>query len=677
MTAEIGLFALILAFTISLGQSVVPMWGAAKGNMRLMKFGAAAAVAQLIFVFFAMACLIYAFVQSDFSLEVVAANSHTSKPLIYKISAAWGHHEGSMLLWIVVLALFGSAVAVFGNNLPATLKARVLGIQGMIGAAFLAFLIFTSNPFARLEFPPVQGMGFNPLLQDPGLAVHPPMLYLGYVGFSIAYSFSIAALIEGKVDAAWARWVRPWVLAAWCFLTFGITLGSLWAYYELGWGGWWFWDPVENASFMPWLVGTALLHSALVVERRHTLVNWTLLLSILTFTLSLIGTFLVRSGVLTSVHSFAVDPARGVFILVMILAASGGGLLLFAMRAHTISRGPPFAFVSREGALLVNNLLLICAAGTVFLGTFFPLLADAALGEKYSVGPPYFHATFTPIMMLLVAAMVFGPMLRWRSDKAGPVFKSLRWPVIGALFITIIVFFFQPSVSPVLETGASASFMRILHRLAAAMGIGLAMWLIFGLADWLVQRLKIGKVPFKRSVTMMRAFPGATWGFLIAHLGLAVTLIGITSMSAWETEATAFMKVGDTAGLGAYEYTLIERHLAKGKNYEAEQLNFTVAKNGKPNGTIMTERRYYPERDMVTTEAGVRSGLTANLYIAASGADGRPGYSVRLNYHPFAMWIWFGGFMIGAGGFVSLADRRFRVGAPHRSNASLKPVPAE
>ena len=418
MIGEVGLFALVLALITASAQSTLPLWGAYTRNRRLMALASSAAVVQLGLLAMAFACLILAFVRSDFSLQVVAANSYTLQPMFYKVSSAWGQHEGSMLLWVLVLALFGAAVAVFGRNLPATFKARTLAVQGMIGVAFLAFIIFTSNPFARLYPAPFEGNGFNPLLQDPGLAFHPPMLYLGYVGFSIAYSFSVAALIEGRVDAAWARWVRPWVLASWCFLTIGITAGSLWAYYELGWGGWWFWDPVENASFMPWLIGTALLHSALVVERRHGLVNWTLLLSILTFTLSLIGTFLVRSGVLTSVHAFAVDPSRGVFILFMILAASGGALSLYAFRVSAVRNGPPFAAVSREGGILANNLLLLSATAVVFLGTFYPLIIDALTHDKISVGPPYFNLAFAPIMLCVAGLMALGPFLRWRSDSA-------------------------------------------------------------------------------------------------------------------------------------------------------------------------------------------------------------------------------------------------------------------
>jgi len=652
MLNEIGLYALIVALLVAVAQSSVPLWGAAKRKPRLMAFAASAAVGQLLLVGAAFLCLVAAFATSDFSVRVVAANSHTLKPLFYKISATWGQHEGSMLLWVLVLSLFGAAVAVFGNNLPATLKARVLAVQGMIGAAFLAFLIFTSSPFARLDPTPLEGMGFNPLLQDPGLAVHPPMLYLGYVGFSIAYSFSVAALIEGKVDAAWARWVRPWVLAAWCFLTIGITLGSLWAYYELGWGGWWFWDPVENASFMPWLIGGALLHCTLVVERRHTLVNWTLLLSILTFTLSLIGTFLVRSGVLTSVHAFAVDPARGVFILSMIVAASGGALTLYAVRARDIEPGPPFAAVSREGAILGNNLLLLVATATVFLGTFYPLVIDALTSDKISVGPPYFDMTFAPIMLLVAALMAFGPLLRWRSDDARPATQLLTAPAIAALAVGIIT------------SIVGKSFW-------GGLGFAFASLIVLGLARWLQARTRLGKAPLRQSLTMARAFPGATWGFLGAHLGFAIAMFGVTAMSAWDSEEVALLKRGETTRLGSYAFRMESVETIPGPNYEAQRLTFSVVRDGRADGSISTERRYYPERDTITTEAGIRPGIFANLYVAAGEEDPSGGFSVRTNYHPLAMWIWLGGFMIAGGGLVSLSDRRFRIGAPHRMRAAV------
>jgi len=656
MTAEIGQFLLVLAFLLAVTQAYLSLAGAQLRNWRFMRAGAAASVLQFALLAATFLCLITVFVESDFSVRIVAANGHTNLPLFYKISAAWGQHEGSMLLWSLILSLFGAAIGVFGGNLPATFRSRALGIQGLIGVAFLAFILFTSNPFIRLVPAPLQGNGFNPLLQDPGLAFHPPTLYLGYVGFSIAYSFSLAALIEGRVDAAWARWVRPWVLASWCFLTLGITAGSLWAYYELGWGGWWFWDPVENASLMPWLIGTALLHSALVVERRHGLVNWTILLSILTFTFSLIGTFLVRSGVLTSVHSFAVDPARGIFILAMILAASGGALMLFAFRASSLRAGPPFAPLSREGGILINNVLLMCALTVVFLGTFYPLVIDALTDDMISVGPPYFNITFAPLMVGVAALMAIGPLLRWRSDKARSITKPMRFPALIAVVVGLVVFVMGKSW-------------------VGGIGIGIAIFLLGGIALWIGQRLRLGTVPLASSFAMLRSFPGATWGLLIAHTGFAVTVIGVTAMSAWTTEIDTAMSRGDSATLGAYTFTLSETEISNGPNYERERLTFNIGRNGHADGQIETERRFYPESQSFTTEAGIRTGILANVFVAYSRTDEDGRYAVRISHHPFAGWIWFGGLLIAAGGFVSLTDRRFRVGAPHKLRAQARATP--
>jgi len=647
LISELGLFALILALIVSIAQGVAPLWGAARGQTRLMRLGASAAVVQFALIAIAFMCLVWAFATSDFSLKVVAANSHTLKPLFYKISAAWGQHEGSMLLWVLVLSGFGAAIAVFGNNLPATLKARALGVQGLIGVALLAFILFTSNPFARLFPVPAEGLGFNPLLQDPGLVVHPPMLYLGYVGLSVAYSFSVAALIEGKVDAAWARWVRPWVLAAWCFLTLGIMLGSFWAYYELGWGGWWFWDPVENASFMPWLVATALLHCTLVVERRHALVNWTLLLSILAFTLSLIGTFLVRSGILTSVHAFAVDPARGVFILAMVLAASVGALTLYALRARRLQQPPTFAPVSREGAILANNFLLLIACAVVFLGTFYPLAIDALSGDKISVGPPYFNITFGPIMLGVTALMAFGPMLRWRSDAARPVGGTMRAPLLIGL-----------------AGGLAAGVVG--HSIAGGLGVGFGILLVVAMARWIQVRLRIGQVQPAQSLFLARAFPRSTWGFLIAHFGFAVAVLGITTMSVWETESLASMQQGDSTSFGSRTFTLAQVQTVKVDNYDAQRLTFIVTRDGVPEDPMITERRYYPERDMITTEAGIRIGFLSNLHLTTGEDDGSGAFAIRITHHPLAMWIWSGAVLMALGGFVSLSDRRFRIGAPHK-----------
>ena len=652
MINELGLFALTLALMTSLVQTVAPLWGAANGRFRLMDVGASAAITQLALIAFAFACLVWGFATSDFSLRVVASNSYTLMPMFYKVAAAWGQHEGSMLLWALVLAGYGAAVAVFGNNLPATLKARALGIQGLIGAAFLAFIIFTSNPFARLSPAPFEGGGFNPLLQDPGLVAHPPMLYLGYVGFSIAFSFSVAALIEGKVDAAWARWVRPWVLTAWCFLTIGIALGSMWAYYELGWGGWWFWDPVENASFMPWLIGTALLHCTMVVERRHALVNWTLLLSILTFTLSLIGTFLVRSGVLTSVHAFAVDPARGIFILAMVLGASGGALTLYAVRARQLQQPPSFAPASREGAILANNFLLLIATAIVFLGTFYPLVIDALTGDKISVGPPYFNVTFGPIMLCAVLVMAFGPMMRWRSDSVKPAGQLLKLPLLAGAGVG-------------LTTGIFG------HSLPGGLGMGFGAFLCASMIRWMQVRLRTGSVTPQQSLVLARAFPRSTWGFVTAHMGFAIAVFGVTAMSVWQTESFASMRQGEVAKLGDQTFRLEQVQLVKGPNYDAQRLTFSVLRNGAADGDMVTERRYFPERDTITTEAGIRGGILSNLHLTTGEDDGSGAFAVRITNHPLAMWIWSGALIMALGGFISLSDRRFRIGAPHRVAAGV------
>jgi c-type cytochrome biogenesis protein CcmF len=525
MVAEFGHIALILALALALVQGILPLIGAARGIPAWMALAPTAAMGQAVLVAFAFGCLTYAYVTSDFSVLNVAENSHTLKPMLYKVSGVWGNHEGSLLLWILILVIFGAAVAVFGRNLPATLKARVLSIQGLIGVGFLAFILFTSNPFARILPPPLEGRGLNPLLQDPGLAFHPPFLYLGYVGFSVAFSFAVAALIEGRVDPAWARWVRPWTLAAWCFLTVGIALGSWWAYYELGWGGWWFWDPVENASFMPWLAGTALLHSAVVVEKRETLKSWTILLAILTFSLSLLGTFLVRSGVINSVHAFATDPTRGVFILIFLGVVVGGSLTLYALRAPVLQAVGVFAPVSREGALVLNNLLLAVATAAVLLGTLYPMAVDALLGAKVSVGPQYFNTVFIPLMTPLLAAMAIGPLLAWKRGDVGAALRRL-WP---AALATVI---------------ALALGLWLLHGrdALALLGLALGAWLGIGtLCEWAL-RIKLFAAPLSETLNRARHLPRAAWGMTVAHLGMALMVLGITVSSVWQVEVQQVMK---------------------------------------------------------------------------------------------------------------------------------------
>jgi cytochrome c-type biogenesis protein CcmF len=655
MIAEIGHYALVLAFGLALVQGSLPFWGAARRDAGLIALARTTALGQFLFLTMAFGALILAFATSDFSVANVAANSHSTKPLIYKIAAAWGSHEGSLVLWVWILGLYGSGVALFGRNLPAPFRARVLGVQGLIGVGFLAFVLFTSNPFLRLDPAPLDGQGFNPILQDPALAAHPPMLYAGYVGFSMAYAFAIAALIEGRVDASWARWVRPWTLAAWCALSLGIALGSYWAYYELGWGGWWFWDPVENASFMPWLAGTALLHSAIVVEKRGSLKSWTILLAILAFSLSLLGTFLVRSGVLTSVHAFAVDPARGVFVLALLGVAVGGSLALYAWRAPQLQGGGMFAPVSREGGLLLNNLLLATACATVLLGTLYPLLLEAFGGPKISVGPPYFDATFAPLMAPLLVAIPIGAMLAWKRGDLAGVLGRLK----AALAITAAVLVVQLVV-----TRGSG--------ILAAGGMALAVWVASGSLVELVQRVQLFRVPLARSWQRARGLPRSTYGMTIAHLGMGVLVAGITASSAWRGEAILVMRPGDVAPLAGYDFTLAGIAEQQGPNYVAQRATFEVTQGGEPVATLTPERRFYPVERQATTEAGIDSGFLRDLYVVLgdpAGSDG--GHTVRIYHNPLVMWIWAGVVIMGAAGGLSLTDRRHRVGAPAPARARL------
>lgn len=660
MTPEIGHFALILAMLLSLVQAAVPLFAVRRRDPALLAFASQAALGQFAFLVIAFACLTYAFVASDFSVAVVAANSHTAKPLLYKISGVWGNHEGSMLLWVLILALFGAAVAVFGGNLPHSLRANALAVQGMLGLGSLAFIVFTSNPFERLDPPPLDGDGLNPILQDPGLAMHPPFLYLGYVGFSMAFSFAVAALIEGKVDASWARWVRPWALAAWCFLTIGVTLGSAWAYYTLGWGGWWFWDPAENASFMPWLAGTALLHSALVLERRGALVSWTILLAIVTFSLSLIGTFLVRSGVLTSVHAFAQDPSRGVFILVLLILTTGGALTLYAVRMPHLEYGAPFAPVSREGSLVLNNLLLSVAAATVFLGTFYPLIIDLIGKDKISVGPPYYSITFVPMIVPLLLAMAVGPMLKWKRSDLRRDLGGLRYPAIAAAIAVVVV----------LALTYGRDFL-------AALFMGVAVWLLAGSCAALTERIRLGRVPFMTSLNLARTTPRAVSGLVIAHAGMGLTVAGITGMSARATEKIELLRPGESMQLSGFDLRLKSVSVVLGPNYHAERASFDILRGGRRMAAIVSERRFFPVRQQQTTSAGIRTNLLSNIYVAIGEPDGRGAWTVRFYYHPFVPWIWLGALTMALGGFVSLSDRRLRVGMPRRSRRQPVLAPAE
>ena len=651
MIPELGHFALILALVVAVVQGTLPLVGAWRGDLRLMALGSTAALTQAFLVILAFAALTQAYVVSDFSVANVVANSHSAKPLIYKISGVWGNHEGSMLLWALILSLFGASVAIFGINLPDTLRARVLAIQALIGVGFLAFILFTSNPFERLSPPPLDGNGLNPLLQDPGLAFHPPLLYLGYVGFSVTYAFAIAALLEGRVDPAWARWVRPWTLAAWCFLTLGIALGSWWAYYILGWGGFWFWDPVENASLMPWLAGTALLHSAIVVEKRDALKSWTVLLALLAFSLSLLGTFLVRSGVLTSVHAFAQDPARGMFILAFLLFVTGGGLALYAWRAPQLQGGGLFQPVSREGALILNNLLLCTLAATVLLGTLYPLFLDLLTGNKVSVGPPFFNATFVPLCAPLFAALCVGPFLGWKRAELWPALMRLRLALVVSLAAALVALTMIDSRSTL-----------------AALAFGFGVWLIVGSLASLTDRVRSGT---------LRTLPRSTLGMVISHAALGVVVLGSVATSSWNTELMHTMKPGDRIDFAGYSVQLERMDEVRGPNYIAERATLNVSVGGKPYTVLQPERRLFTVQRRQVAETAIQTNLLRDFYATLGEGNPQQGWVIRLYLNPLAPWIWLGAALCALGGFVSLSDRRLRIGAPSRRPASPQAPPLQ
>ena len=655
MSAEVGQFSLILALLLALVQSVAPLWGAHRGDGVLMAVGRQAAILLAGFVVLAFGCLAYAFVTCDFSVLLVSQHSNTAQPTAYRFAATWGSHEGSMLLWVLILALCGGGVAAFGASLRESFQARVIGIQGLIATSFLGFLIFTSNPFRRLDPAALEGTELNPLLQDPGLVFHPPLLYMGYVGFSVAFCFAVAALIEGRVDAAWARWVRPWVLAAWVPLTCGITLGSAWAYYELGWGGWWFWDPVENASLMPWLLGTALLHSAMVLERRGALVSWTILLAILTFSLSLVGTFLVRSGILTSVHAFAVDPTRGVYVLGIVALTTGLALALYAWRAPNIRSGAVFQPVSREGGVTLNNLFLTALCATVFLGTFSPVFIEMINGDKISVGPPYYARTFGPLAVPLLVVMVFGPMLNWKRDDWRATARRVRIPAGIAALVLIVGLMFGG-----------------LKGVATAGGLGLAAWLLTGSAAILGRRWWSGRAHLARTV---RTTPRSLVGLATAHAGIGLLALGVTGVSSWQTDKVLTMQPGDAVSFSGQTLTLSSLNTVNGPNYEARQAKFAVTGPGR-DFVLTSERRSFPSAQSQTTEAGIRVGLLSNLYVSV-GEESAQGVIVRLWRHPLIIWIWVGGLTMALGGAISLSDRRLRMGASVRVPAAAQVVAAE
>ena len=640
MTAEIGQFALILSLLVALVQAIAPLIGAWRRDGALMALGRAAALLQLLFVVMAFGSLAKGFLDNDFSIALVAQHSNAAQPLIYRFAATWGSHEGSMLLWVLILAINSAALAVFGASLRETLQARVLAVQGSIAAAFLGFSFFTSNPFLRLDPAPPDGAELNPLLQDPGLVFHPPVLYLGYVGFSVAFAFAIAALIEGRVDAGWARWVRPWVLSSWIFLTVGIAAGSIWAYYTLGWGGWWFWDPVENASLMPWLIGTALLHSSLALERRGALVSWTILLAILTFSLSLVGTFLVRSGVLTSVHAFALDAERGVYILGIIAVATGLALTLFAWRAPALRTGALFAPLSREGAITLNNVLLVTLTSIVFAGTFYPIV-----DPRISVGAPYYNLWFGAVAACLLLLVSFGPMLNWKRSDFGTLSKRLRWPsLISAAAVGIGLTLFGVT------------------KLLAVLGFGLGVFLILGAIAVIGRRL-IPRTGVRAGFSqLLHATPLAVWGLAVAHAGLGVTTIGVTAMSMFQSSNVLAMRPGESVMLASERVTLENVGVIRGANFEANQAQFRVQGRWGER-ELFSQRRFFPASQTETTLAGIGTGVLGNTYISIGDQSASGGLVVRMWHHPFVNWIWAGAFLMALGGSISLSDRRLRIGA--------------
>ncbi len=650
MIVELGHYALVLALAVAVLQMAVPAIGAWRRDAALQQVASTAAIVQLVLIAAAFLALMRAYVTSDFSVTNVWANSHAAKPLIYKIAGVWGNHEGSMVLWVLILAVFGAAVAIFGRNLPRTLKANVLAVQASISVAFLTFILTTSNPFLRQDPAPIEGMGLNPILQDPALSFHPPLLYAGYVGFSMAFSFAVAALIEGRIDGAWARWVRPWTLAAWMCLTLGVAMGSWWAYYELGWGGWWFWDPVENASFMPWLAGTALLHSALVMEKREALKVWTILLAILAFSLSLMGTFLVRSGILTSVHAFAVDPERGTFVLGILAFFTGGALALFAWRAPMLRQGGLFQPISREGALVLNNLLFAVACVTVFVGTLYPLFYEAMTGAKISVGAPFFNLTFGPLMIPLLLALPFGPMLAW---KRGDLFGAAQrlYVAAGLGVLALVAALALSSKGPSL----------------ALIGFGLGVWIIAGALSDIAYRIKLFQAPLAESGRRLAGLPRSALGTVLAHFGVGVSVLGIIGTTAWQSERILTLKPGEAAEIAGYSVRYEGVAPRRGPNYQEEVATVTIERNGAVVTRLEPARRTYAAEQQSTTEAGILPSIWGDLYVTPGDRSSDGSQAFRLYFNPLVRLIWIGAVLMFLGGALSLSDRRLRVGAPVRA----------
>ncbi len=649
MIPEIANYALILAFCVALLLGVVPIAASLRGASRFMVIARPAAYVLLALITFAFGCLMQSFVVNDFSVVYVASHSNLALPLQYRLSAVWGGHEGSLLLWTEILALWTAAVALRSGQLPQETVARVLGVMGLISVGFLAFMLWTSNPFERMFPAAADGQDLNPLLQDFGMIIHPPLLYTGYVGFSVAFAFAIAALIGGQLDAAWARWSRPWTLVAWLFLTLGIFLGSFWAYYELGWGGWWFWDAVENASFMPWLVGTALIHSLAVTEKRASFKNWTVLLAIMAFALSLLGTFLVRSGVLTSVHAFASDPRRGLFVLVFLGLVIGASLLLYAWRAPQVGLGGRFALFSRESLLLVNNVLLVVAAGTVLLGTLYPLILDALNMGKISVGPPYFDTVFVPVMAPVLLLMAVAPFVRWKDAAAGEVMRQLRWVAVAASMLALAA-----------AVALSASPM-------VGVGLLLAAWILLATAWHLVQRLRRGQ--------RLASLPGSYWGMLIAHAGIGIFVIGVTLVKGMEVSKDVAMQTGDMQVTAGYTFHFLGLQQVEGANYTAVRGTFDVLRDGVHVATLMPEKRSYPTQEMPMTEAAIDRGVTRDLYLALGEPGENGAWIVRIQYKPFISWVWAGCLLMALGGAMAALDRRYRLVRKTSSSAAASTIP--
>lgn len=655
MIAELGHFALILALGLALIQTALPLLGARLGHAGLMQAGSTSAIAGFIAVCLSFAALTHAYITSDFTLLNVWQNSHSLQPLLYKFTGVWGNHEGSLLLWILILGLFSALLAVFAHNLPSELKANVLGVQGAVSVSFLLFIIFTSNPFLRMDRVVSEGRDLNPILQDIGLAIHPPLLYVGYVGFSLTFSFAVAALISGRIDGAWARYVRPWALLAWLFLTAGIAMGSYWAYYELGWGGWWFWDPVENASFMPWLVGTALIHSAVVMEKRDALKIWTILLALLTFSLSLLGTFIVRSGVLTSVHSFASDPTRGVFILLILVFFIGGSLALFVLRSNTLQQGGLFQPISREGALVFNNLFMTVACATVLIGTLYPLFIEAWNGSKISVGPPYFNLTFGPLMIPILLLVPFGPLLSWKRSDFYPAMQRLFFvAVVAVLSVVFLLAYTQ-----------DGPYLAIL-------AIGLAVWVMLGAFAEIVQRTALFKTDFSTSFARLRGLPRSMWGTAFSHFGIGVMVLGIVGATAFSLEESAELKPRESFTIGEFTLTHEGAKQFQYANYIQDTLRIIARRDGKEDITLTPAKRFYTGHGSTTTEASIQTLWFSQLYISVGETDTSGATVVRAWFKSWVILVWLGPILMTFGATLSLTDQRLRVGAPKRSSAKEK-----